>query len=239
MYEALDGKMYKTKKGAENHNNSLEFVRAMKRVNMTENEIQEKLEEIAHRKHVVDIMLRTHKHWTKFPDHIIRTIDNDLFKEPLKKTLYIKEYIRYGKTEEEMLFTEEHSTFSDPELHTNDEYKVDRVEDVNSYTKKVFYENKYSRDELVQIKLESGEELTDEDIRFLNIYFDTVYEEEGENRRWSQSMLTVVSVGENLYAIEWEKGLTEMQEDSYYGQPYKVKLEEEEVVIKRTNVVKL
>ena len=239
MYEALDGKMYKTKKGAENHNNSLEFVKAMKRVNMTKDEIQDKLEEIADRKHVVKIMLKTHKHWTKFPEHIIKTIDNDLFKEPNRKTLYVREYRGWGKTEEKVLFTEEDEKFTDPELHTEDKYKVERIEDVDKYTKKVFYIDKYTKAEIVEKKLKNKEELDDDEMGTLLNNFEEVYEEEGENRRWSQGMLTVVKVDEDLYAIEWDKGLTEMQEDSFYEQPYKVKLETEEVVIIKTNVVKI
>lgn len=239
MYEALDGKMYKTKKGAENHNNSLEFVKAMKRVDMTKDEIQEKLEEIAHRKHVVDIMLRKHKHWTKFPDHIIKTIDHDLFAEPKRKTLYIREYRGWGKTEEKILFTEEGKEFTNPELHTKDEYKVERIEVVDKYTKKVFYEDKYTTEEIATRKLKKGIELTEDEISSLLMCFDTVHEEEGEGRRWSKWRLSVIEVDNVLYAIEWDEGLTEMQENSYLDQPYKVELETKEVVVTKTKVKRL
>lgn len=47
--------------------------------------------------------------------------------------------------------------------------------------------------------------------------------------RWSQSMETIFKVGDDLWAIPWQRGLTEYQENEFYDQPYRV--------IKKTRVI--
>ena len=69
-----------------------------------------------------------------------------------------------------------------------------------------------------------------------NILGDLVYcydidNEYGENRRWSRWVKTIVKLKERYFAIEWDQGLTEMQPDEFYNQPYEVKLKEYDKII--------
>ena len=58
----------------------------------------------------------------------------------VKTTKYVREYRHWGEQKEEILFTEEGPEFTDPELHCEDEYKVVKIEDENSVTKKIYYD---------------------------------------------------------------------------------------------------
>jgi hypothetical protein len=45
--------------------------------------------------------------------------------------------------------------------------------------------------------------------------------EYGDNRRWSRSVTSIVEdVDGKCYAIDWEEGLTESQENEYYAGTY-------------------
>ena len=52
---------------------------------------------------------------------------------------------------------------------------------------------------------------------------DMAYEEfgnyvttaEGETHRWYQEVETIFEVGDRLFAVSWDRGLTEMQEDEF------------------------
>lgn len=238
MYEADDGKLYKTKKGAENHNKKLIVEKVKKELNMTEEEIQGKLEENSDRYPGIAALLKYSGPWTNWAPHQIKQINADLLDDSVKTTIYVREYKYWREQKEETLFTEEGPKFTDPELHCEDEYKVVRIDDVNSVTKKVIYDYKYTWEERMIKKIEAGEHLTESELRKLVFNFNEVYREEGEDRRWSRSVLSVIDVNDELYAIEWEEGLTENQENSFYEQPYRVELKKEEVTIIKTTVVK-
>lgn len=51
----------------------------------------------------------------------------------------------------------------------------------------------------------------------------------GENRRWLRSVQTVNQIGDRFFAIDWEQGLTERQEDEVWEQPYEVERHEREI----------
>ena len=48
-----------------------------------------------------------------------------------------------------------------------------------------------------------------------------IVEEFSDNRRWSRAATSIVSIptndGERLFAIYWDEGLTEYQENNYWG----------------------
>ena len=46
---------------------------------------------------------------------------------------------------------------------------------------------------------------------------------DGEDSRWTRHMTTIFKYEDKLYALEWEQGLTEYQENEFYNQPYEVK----------------
>lgn len=86
-------------------------------------------------------------------------------------------------------------------------------------------------------KMYAGEELSEKELRYLatgcSRYCDTEpgeYEEidqiEGDSGRWTQSMDTIIRVGDDLWCIPWESGITECQENEFYQQPYRVERKE-------------
>lgn len=233
LYESRDGKTFKTRTGAENHNKKLVVIDLKEKLNMTEDEISEKLERAAKRLPAIRMLLKCEPNWTKWPLQHIKLINEDLFLEE-KTTQYVMEHKSWGKDKEEILFTEKGANFADPELHCKDEYKVVKVTPINEFDKKVYYDYKYTWEERMLKKLENGEELSESEISNLTFELPIEYEEEGDNRRWSKSRLTVVDLLGNLYAIDWDEGLTENQENEFYNQPYKVRLEQEEIIVKET-----
>lgn len=56
-----------------------------------------------------------------------------------------------------------------------------------------------------------------------------ITEEEGDSSRWTKYMSTIFKIGDQMYCIDWEQGLTEYQENEYLKQPYKVRREEKTV----------
>lgn len=89
-------------------------------------------------------------------------------------------------------------------------------------------------------KLQLGQELTNEEIENMCYNYKTIYEEYGEKHRWYVDVLTVVEISKiGLFAIEWQQGLTEREENFYENQPYKCNLKEKEVIVKQTFVEKI
>ncbi len=81
--------------------------------------------------------------------------------------------------------------------------------------------------------IDSGRDLSEREIRSLIWEGYTV--SEGEDRRWSKTMETVVEYKGRYFLIEWEKGLTECQEN-YYEQPYEVVKTEEKRIVEVVDV---
>lgn len=71
-------------------------------------------------------------------------------------------------------------------------------------------------------KIDSGVKLTERELRELCFEFNEVDRIEGDNRRWSRSVKSIIKLGEKYFAVEWEEGLTECQENEFYYQPYEV-----------------
>lgn len=45
---------------------------------------------------------------------------------------------------------------------------------------------------------------------------------ENDSGRWTTCMTTVFEIGGRYFAIDWDRGLTERQENEYWNQPYEV-----------------
>lgn len=83
-------------------------------------------------------------------------------------------------------------------------------------------------------RIEKNMDFTEEELEAIVKYGKEVDEIEGEVGRWDQSIQTVVEINERYFAIDWLRGLTEYQMDSYPFPPYEVKPEVYEKVIKAT-----
>lgn len=69
-------------------------------------------------------------------------------------------------------------------------------------------------------KIDNNEKLSEREIRDLLEY--KIMKDEGEDRRWSKSVRTLVQLENRYFIIDWESGLTEYQDDSYLNQPKEV-----------------
>lgn len=81
--------------------------------------------------------------------------------------------------------------------------------------------------------LQNGENLREDDLRYL-VWNYEIDRENGENRRWSRTVTSIVEIGGKTYSIDWEEGLTECQENRFYDQPIEVRKHEYEKTIKVT-----
>ncbi|MCM1259647.1 MAG: hypothetical protein NC182_01725 [Prevotella sp.] len=83
-------------------------------------------------------------------------------------------------------------------------------------------------------KFDNGEEFTEEELSDLTWQFaeeETIY---GENGSWTREATTIFKIDDRYFALEWEEGLTECQENEFYDQPYEVVLElKTEVITKK------
>ncbi len=70
-------------------------------------------------------------------------------------------------------------------------------------------------------KIDSGEELTRSELCDIIFEFE-IEREDGDNRRWSRSVITISKIGDRYFSTTWEEGLTECQENEYYYQPVEV-----------------
>lgn len=63
-------------------------------------------------------------------------------------------------------------------------------------------------------KVLDGELLSSNEVQDL-IWDCEVDLEEGENRRWSRTNVSVIEINGRYFSLEWEEGLTEYQENEY------------------------
>lgn len=59
--------------------------------------------------------------------------------------------------------------------------------------------------------------------------YEWLYKIGHDSGKRMQNMETIIKVGDDLWAIPWQRGLTEWQENEFYAQPYRV--------IKKTRVI--
>jgi hypothetical protein len=92
-------------------------------------------------------------------------------------------------------------------------------------------------DKLMVQKIDSGEKLSENELR--SLVFENGEESEwGENRRWTRRVATIVKLCGRYFAINWEEGLTEYQENAFYEQPYEVEKRTYEKTITVTEWIK-
>lgn len=84
---------------------------------------------------------------------------------------------------------------------------------------------------IIENKILNREELTETERKYCawGEVGEYVEEIEGCDHRWTREMQTIFKIGEQYYAIDWMSGLTEMQDNEYWDDPYKVERKEEVV----------
>ena len=78
-------------------------------------------------------------------------------------------------------------------------------------------------------KILNGEELTEIELSDLVDY--EIDSQEGDCGRWTMPVKSIVELCGRYFAIDWDRGLTEMQENEFYNQPYEVKQVEKMVKV--------
>ena len=86
-------------------------------------------------------------------------------------------------------------------------------------------------------KFLNGEKLTEED-RYNLVWsslddegYEYVDQIDGSAGRWMQKMQTVFKYNGEYWAIDWRSGLTELQENEYLSNPYRVERKERVVTV--------
>ena len=77
-------------------------------------------------------------------------------------------------------------------------------------------------EEIIVNKIDNGETLTEKELQRLVWDCEEVDRDEGENRRWSRTVSSILLISGRYFCLDWEEGLTECQENEYYNQPYEV-----------------
>lgn len=243
VYYTEDGKMFKTKKSAEKHEKALYIKSQLEILDISEEELSVKIEKLIERNVVLRMKMKDKKIWKDLPLHDIQAIFRIL--EKAESTQLITKYmlVRNGWSSPVLIATETGDDYGEINLHSKGEYpwmelESLREEEENSYTKIFFLKEKFSIGEKAEMKFKANAKLESDEIRQLLECSELIYEEEGENRRWSRSKISVIDLDGMKVAIEWEEGLTEAQEDEFYTQPYEVEILKEEVVVTRTTIKK-
>lgn len=88
-------------------------------------------------------------------------------------------------------------------------------------------ENYYSKNfkEIMYDKITEGIDLTEGELKELIYDYQHIHVDEisGDDLRWVKPMTSIIKIRDKYFAIDWFKGLTEMQGDEFYDQPYEVK----------------
>ena len=71
-------------------------------------------------------------------------------------------------------------------------------------------------------KFDAGEELSEQELKYLVYYGKEVSKEYGENSRWTRPVDSVIQINNRYLLIYWEEGLTECQESEFWEQPKEV-----------------
>lgn len=86
-------------------------------------------------------------------------------------------------------------------------------------------------------KIDNEEILTEKELSYF--VEDTIVDIEGDEHRWSRDVKSIVRSNEKLFAVDWDRGLTESQENMYYNQPYEVQKVTKKVVKEITEYVRM
>ena len=71
-------------------------------------------------------------------------------------------------------------------------------------------------------KIYKGEKLTESELGNAVWELEVVDEIEGSSGRWNQLMQSIIAIKDKLFAINWQRGLTECQEHIFDEQPFEV-----------------
>ena len=87
---------------------------------------------------------------------------------------------------------------------------------------------------------DSGYEFSESELSEL-AYENSISTEYGDKLRWVRPVTTIIEFDDRYFQIDWYEGLTEMQPDEFFDQPFEVKKEshEETITVTVTNWIPL
>lgn len=185
-------------------------------------EVTALLEQTAARGHKKIACLLNEKTWTEWNPFVISQIPNAIkWKPQVYSDIWTKDGKRITIVGEEFISPEtfEHKDFDREiyklvEISSNERQKSFRMERIVPVDKeqevleKIKNKINFSEDELAELAY--GE---------IGVIDDEICSGEG---RWQKQMQTILKIKDEFVAINWGKGLTEQQEDSFWDQPYLV-----------------
>lgn len=238
VYVCSDGKEYKTKKAAERHENELVF----KNMNLSVSEVSDYLEDLKGKTPIISQFLKSREDWRDWPNHIVKQIPAQI--QELIDDIVVYQIVKkhWSREDVEVVENVKHPRLKDGE-HPNEfqrlvEEKTNKSTDGSTFALETHLDEKYKKQYIIvekelspEDKLIQGFNLNEQDLSELVWGSEVIHQEKGEDRRWSRTIITVIELSNgDQYAIEWEEGLTENQENEFFEQPKKVNVKEKEVV---------
>lgn len=80
-------------------------------------------------------------------------------------------------------------------------------------------------------RYDAGEEFNEDELKYMTYDCHQKDEIEGDESRWTRGVTTIFECDGRFFSIDWDRGLTEIQENEFYNQPQEVKLCEYEKTI--------
>lgn len=94
------------------------------------------------------------------------------------------------------------------------------AEEEKKRQEKEYYENNF--EEIMYDKITKGIPLSESELRDIVYECEEVSKVYGDKLRWVHCVTSVVLIKGKKFGIQWNEGLTEMQEDEFYNQPYEI-----------------
>lgn len=117
----------------------------------------------------------------------------------------------------EQLPTLKETTLAQIKQKEEDEKKKAK-EEKRKQDEKKYYEEHF--EEILVKKIDAGEPLTESELSDMRDF--SIERDYGENRRWQRSVYDICMMCDRYFALTWEEGLTESQENEFFEQPYEV-----------------
>lgn len=117
----------------------------------------------------------------------------------------------------EQLPTLKETTLAQIKQKEEDEKKK-AEEEKRKQDEKKYYEEHF--EEILVKKIDAGEPLTESELSDMRDF--SIERDYGENRRWQRSVYDICMMCGRYFALTWEEGLTESQENEFFEQPYEV-----------------
>lgn len=76
-------------------------------------------------------------------------------------------------------------------------------------------------EEIMLNKILNDENISESELKEL-VWDYEVEREEGDHGRWTIHITSIIKLCDKYFALDWEQGLTECQENEYYSKPYEV-----------------